>query len=454
MIEALPYATISEMANAIKNRRISSTELVRSYLKRIDSIDGVLNSFRTICEEKALAEAAKCDEEAAKGSFRGPFHGIPYALKDLFDKRGVVTTAGSRVYENFIPDDDAAAVKKLDNAGAVFLGKLNMNEFAFGITGNNPHYGDTLNPCDHRRLTGGSSSGSAAAVKAGLAPFALGTDTGGSIRIPSALCGICGLKPTYGAIDAKGVVPLAWSLDHVGPMARSVEDLFPVFDILAGKNAEKRPIDSEFTMKNKVIAVLTKRFLDRAHEDVENAVWKAASRFSELGAKIIELTIPDTDEADMAAYAVLFSEAAASIEMHLKNNWEIISRDVLNNVNVGMTIPAFRYVHAQRIRRKFIRAMKGVFDKADFLIAPATPVSAPLRDQETIEISKTDITDVRSALTRFTRLFNFSGNPVLTFPVENDQNGLPLSIQLVGRHFHEAPLMASGVMYQKHYPLD
>ncbi|HEX9899218.1 MAG TPA: amidase, partial [Candidatus Methylomirabilis sp.] len=232
----LTRLSIAEAGDLFRRRALSPVELTRAYLDRIRRLDGDLLAYITVLQDEALAAAAAAEREIARGEDRGPLHGIPIALKDLVMTRGVRTTCGSRILRDWVPDTDATVARRLADAGAVLLGKLNMHEFAYGPTGVNPHYGTSRNPWDRHRIPGGSSSGSGVAVAAGLCAGALGTDTGGSVRIPAALCGIVGLKPTYGRVSRAGVVPLAWSLDHVGPMTRTVTDAALLLQVLAGRD--------------------------------------------------------------------------------------------------------------------------------------------------------------------------------------------------------------------------
>lgn len=452
------------LGEIIRTKEISSLEAVTIFLDRIKHLDQKINSFNRVLSDTAIVEAKKADLEIERGNWRGPLHGVPFAIKDIFDTVGDAAKAGSKIPRDYSPRRDAFVVERLKNAGAILVGKLNMQEFAFGITGRNPHFGDVLNPLDLSRMCGGSSSGPAAALSAYFVPLTLGTDTGGSIRIPCSLCGTFGLKPTYGLISRNGVLPLAWSLDHVGPMSRDVEDIAACLNVIVRKdpndstNIEIEPVDYinmlEGSLKGMTIGIPTNFFFEKIRSDVKGTIFKAIKKFELLGLSVREIEIPGIIQADLAAFTVLFSEAAANLEIYARNRPKDISEEVLNNVQLGMTIPATRYIQALRVRQKLKSDLARVFLDVDMLVVPGTPVDAPPIEGTEVSIGPDIIVDMRSALTRFTRYFNLAGNPVLSVPCGLSKQKLPVGIQIVARPFEETTLLKTGYHFQKAFPLD
>ncbi len=452
------------LGQMIRDLKVSPVEVINACLERIHTLDKKVNSFIRVFDEAAISNAKKAQDEIMAGHWRGPLHGVPFAVKDLFDTAGAPATAGSKIWKDYVPVADANVVKKLREAGAILIGKLNMHEFAFGITSRNPHYGPTLNPWDLTRMCGGSSSGSAAALAADFVPLALGTDTGGSIRIPSSLCGTVGLKPTYGLVSRRGGLPLAWSLDHVGPMARQVEDIALSLKVIGGHDpndftsANHQPEDYMAPLKGDmnglVIGLPTTFFYEDLRKDVKEAVLKAVKGMETLGASVREIDIPGIIEADIAAFTVLFSEASTCLEAHARNRPQDVGEEVMAGIRLGMTIPATRYIHALRVRTKLIDVLADVFSQVDLLVVPGTTVDAPPIESEEVSIAPDRMINVRSALTRFTRYFNLAGNPVLSVPCGLSNQRLPVGMQIIGRPFDEATLLKVGYLFQKAFPLD
>lgn len=462
--QSLTSLSALRLGKMIRDREVSSVDVTNTYLERIHSLDKKVNSFIRVFDETAVSEAKKAQDEIMTGHWRGPLHGVPFAVKDLFDTAGVPTTAGSKVWRNYIPVADSYAVKKLRDAGAVLVGKLNMHELAFGVTSRNPHYGPILNPWDLTRMCGGSSSGSAAALAAGFVPLTLGTDTGGSIRIPSSLCGTVGLKPTYGLVSRRGVLPLAWSLDHVGPMTMQVEDIALSLGIIAGQDSQDLTsadpkVEDYITqlkgdLKGIVVGLPTTFFYENLRADIKETIFKAIKGLEALGARVREIEIPGIIEADHAAFTVLFCEASSCLETHARNRPRDVSEEVMSSVRLGMSIPATRYIHALRMRTKLIGILTEVFSQVDLLVVPGTTVDAPPIESKEVSIGPDQILDIRSALTRFTRYFNLAGNPVLSVPCGLSSHRLPVGMQIVGRPFDEATLLKTGYLFQKAFPLD
>ena len=462
--QSLTRLSARALGQMIRNLEVSPVEVINACLERIQTFDKKINAFIRVFNEDAISDAKKAQDEIMAGHWRGPLHGVPFAVKDLFDTAGAPATAGSKIWKDYVPVADAYVVEKLRDAGAVLLGKLSMHEFAFGITSRNPHYGPTLNPWDLTRMCGGSSSGSAAALAAGFVPLALGTDTGGSIRIPSSLCGTVGLKPTYGLVSRRGVLPLSWSLDHVGPMARQVEDIALGLKVIAGHDpndftsayhqSEDYMASLKGDMNGLVVGLPTTFFYEGLRQDVKEAVLKAVKGLETLGASVREIDIPEIIEDDIAAFTVLFSEASTCLETHARNRPQDVGDEVMSGIRLGMTIPATRYIHALRARTKLIEVMADVFSQVDLLVVPGTTVDAPPIESQEVSIGSDRMINVRSALTRFTRYFNLAGNPVLSVPCGFSNQQLPVGMQIIGRPFDEATLLNAGHLFQKAFPLD
>lgn len=431
--------TVRETGRLLRERKISSLELVEDTLASIKQHES-LRCFITVTDAEARARAKELDEELAAGKDRGPFHGVPIAYKDLFCTRGIRTTAGSLIFRDFVPDYDAAVVERLTVAGAVSVGKTNLHELAFGITSRNPHYGPVLNPLDTSRLAGGSSGGSAAAIAAGIVPMALGTDTGGSVRIPASFCGIAGLKPTYERVSRHGVLPLAFSLDHVGPLGATVEDCALAMDVMAGTSEFDLPPAAD--LKALRVGVPINFFFDRVDRDVAQAVLGSARRLKELGAQVREVRLPNLEDANAAARIVQFGEVAA-IYANCRDLAQI-GDDVRALIEQGRMISAQDYVNAQRVRTIFRREFDALWREIDVLVSPTTPTTAPPADQPTIDIDGKP-ENTRMASTRLVRSVNFLGEPALSMPCGKDRNGLPIGLQLIGAPFSEGTLLQVGM---------
>ncbi|RPJ70031.1 MAG: amidase, partial [Desulfobacteraceae bacterium] len=417
---------VGELGRLFRERKLSPVEVVAAVFERIRRFDGRIHAFIRLCEEEAVAEAKRAEKEIWSGKYRGPLHGVPFAVKDLINAAGLPTAAGSLIWKEFIPTEDAPVVHRLKHAGAILMGKLNMHELAFGITSRNPHFGNIMNPWDLSASCGGSSSGSAAALAAGFVPLTLGTDTGGSIRIPSALCGVAGLKPTYGHVSRKGVLPLAWSMDHGGPMTRQVEDMAPALAAMTlqdpGDTTDSRrdPGDgsdiAHGDCKKLIVGLPTAYFFEGLREDIKQGVLAAVDNLKSMGAQIREIEIPDIAAADRAAFTILFSEAASCLEIHARKHPQDVSDNVMDNVRLGMTIPATRYIQALRVRSRTIGDMQRIFSEIDIIVVPATMVDAHPIAAEEVSVGGGRTVDVRTAMTRYTRIFNLTGHPVLCLP--------------------------------------
>jgi aspartyl-tRNA(Asn)/glutamyl-tRNA(Gln) amidotransferase subunit A len=448
--------TLAGLAREFWARRLSPVEVVRTLLGRIEADE--TNSFVTVTAERALEQAARAEGEILAGRYKGPLHGIPVAIKDIFYTRDVRTTMGSAHYAGHVPVHSATVARKLEEAGSILIGKTNTHEFAYGPTGDRSHFGPTKNPHDTRRITGGSSGGSGAAVAANLCYSALGSDTGGSIRIPAALCGIVGMKPTYGRVSKHGVFPLSWSLDHVGPMTRTVEDNALVLNALAGHDPqdlysvdlppEDFTRDLERVLSGVRIGVPTGFYTEHVDEEVEARLREAAAVFVSLSAQLREVEIPNLWETLHAQRLILGAEAYAVHEEHLENEPEKFSEEIRERLLDGANRRAYHYANARRrgifAAEEFDNALAGV----DVLLTPTLPIAAPEIGQRDLSIGDYE-ESVRSALTRFTGPTDLTGHPSLSIPCGTTVSGLPVGLQLIGRHFDEGTLYRFGHAYQE-----
>jgi aspartyl-tRNA(Asn)/glutamyl-tRNA(Gln) amidotransferase subunit A len=427
---------ILELGKRIRDRNISCVEVMQETITAIKARDK-FNSIITATYDQALLTAAERDKELAAGKDRGPFHGIPIAHKDLLYTRGVKTTGGSLIYNHFVPDSDAVVVTKLYDAGAISIGKTNLHELAYGITSNNPHYGPVLNPHDTARIPGGSSGGSAALVAAGLLPMATGTDTGGSIRIPAAYCGITGIKPTYGLVSKKGVLPLSYGLDHIGPLGSNVEDCALALQVMAPHPGDFNLADLP-NLSGVRIGVPRHFFFDRIDSEVESAVRSRIDHFRQLGATVGEVDLPDFNGITAAARIVQMAEAGALyIDYH---DASMFGKDVWANIQQGREILGHEYVNAQRLRTLYRKQFDQIWRTLDVIVSPTTPITAPLLTETTVQI-KGQSEDVRLASTRLVRAWNFLGEPAMSLPCGQDSRGLPIGMQLVSAPFSDARLL-------------
>lgn len=434
----------------IHSRRASSVDLVRACLDRVTRHDRELGAFITLTADTALDEARRADSDLANGVDRGPLHGIPIALKDLYDTAGVRTTGGSRIFADRVPERDGAVVERLRAAGAVFLGKLNLHEWALGVTNQNPHFGPACNPWDTTRIPGGSSGGSAVAVASGFCYASPGSDTGGSIRIPAALCGVTGLKPTYGRVSLRGVIPLAWTLDHAGPLARTVRDLALTFAAIAGHDpldpASADVATEDYTAgidegaSGMRILVPTNYFFDEIDAEVDTAVREAARVFTTLGASVSEAALPRT-ELLAAQRAILLTDAAAYHREHLRERAADIGVDVLTRLRAGQTFTGMDYAQARRDRDELRREWLGVLGAYDVILSPTTLIAAPPREGQ-------DAVATAQRLTANTLPFNLTGLPAISIPCGFTQAGLPIGLQLAASPWRERLLLRVARAYE------
>ncbi|MBV9613448.1 MAG: amidase [Acidobacteriaceae bacterium] len=434
--------TVGEIGALLRTRKVSCTDFIQQTFTDVKDRDR-FRSFITLSEEQALAEGAECDRELASGLDRGPLHGVPIAHKDLFYTRGVRTTAGSLVYREFVPNHDAAIVQRLKDAGAVSIGKTNLHELAYGITSKNPHYGFVLNPRDTTRIAGGSSGGSAAAIAAGFLPLTTGTDTGGSIRIPASFCGIVGFKPTYDLVSRRGVLPLAFSLDHVGPMASCVSDCALAMNAMADGEFHLPPLRD---FKGIRVGAPANFYFERVQSEVAAAVHNAISEMERLGASVAEVRVPDPAEINATARIVQLAEVAALYAKYQDSN--LFGEDVWALLEQGRMIAGHEYVNAQRLRTLFRREFNRLWKQIDVLVTPTTPTPAPQLEERNVQIGS-EHEDARMASTRLVRGINLLGEPALSMPCGASGEGLPIGIQLISAPFTDARLLQMATLLEE-----
>jgi len=444
----------------VATKQVSPVEVVRTYLERISGLDPTVRAFITVSADAALEAARAAESVLMAGHPVGPLHGVPWAPKDLYSTKGLRTTGGSKILGEWVPSEDSTVVARLTRAGAIVLGKLNMHEFAYGPEGINAHYGDTRNPwsADAHRIAGGSSSGSGAAVAAALAPGSLGSDTGGSIRIPASLCGITGLKPTYGRVSRAGVLPLAWSMDHVGPMTRSARDCALMLSAIAGYDPAD-PTTSVLPVpdygaaltgdvKGLRVGLLRAHFTDPAAPEVRAAVEGVAKQLEQGGALVDDVNLTQVIHVATASAAIVASEALAYHAPWMRSRAQDYQPDVRERLRLGAFVNGAHYVRAQQIRALVAREIDEALARRDVLLAPATPLVAPVLGERETALGDGP-SDVRAALLRCTRPFNFSGHPACAAPCGFTAAGLPIGAQIVGRPFDEATVLRVVDAYQR-----
>ncbi|MBI2528461.1 MAG: Asp-tRNA(Asn)/Glu-tRNA(Gln) amidotransferase subunit GatA [Candidatus Rokubacteria bacterium] len=451
--------TLSSLAGEIRAGRLSPVEATRGCLDRIARLDGRLRAFITVDHEGALERARALEADATAGRWRGPLHGVPLAFKDLCHVRGLPSSCGTKTPQYFFAEHECTAVRRLAAAGAVTLGKLNMAELAMGPFGDNAHHGDVQNPWRPGHCSGGSSSGSGAAVAAGLALGALGTDTGGSIRLPAGCCGIAGLKPTYGRVSRAGVMPLSWSMDHVGPMAPTVRDAALLLGVIAGPDPQdvtssRRAVADYGQALTEPVAGLRvgvpeNYYFRGLHPEMEAGVRRAVGVLQGLGAQVSEIRVPDPQLVTDVANIIARAEGATIHWRLLRERPQDLQPAVRARLELGVRIPAHDYLQALRLRARLAREfIREVFTEVDALAAPVIPEPAPaLAD---VKAGTTgDVTARMREFSRLTRPWNGLGLPALSVPCGLSTAGLPLAFQIVGRPFDEATVLRLGHAYEQ-----
>ncbi len=452
------YASIDELAPRIHSGDLSPVELTQASLDRIERLEPKLNAFLEVFGESALMQARVAEAEIASGSYRGPLHGITIALKDLIDVEGTVTTGGSTILKDNMATADATVTRLLKEAGAIIIGKAALVEFAMGATGVNPHYGPSHNPWNLERICCGSSMGSAAAIAGGLAVGALGSDTGGSIRMPASVTGIAGLKPTYGRISRAGVLDLSWSCDHVGPMTRTVADCAYMMNVLAGYDpadpaSSERPVP-DFTsglsqgFKGLRVGVPKEFFFEDVDPEIEAAVRSGIDLMEHEGASVIEVSMPWVALGRTINIALLGSEAGALHRELVQERGHELSPAIRARLESAIVMPASGYIDAQRARRKFIAQMDKTMSDLDVLITPSVPIQTPTIAECTPPPGSPDAPG-GATLTQFTGVFDTTGQPSLSLNCGFTKDGMPIGMMINGGAFDEVSVLRAGAAFER-----
>lgn len=451
------FLDIRSLADMIRRKQLSPVELTQQVLDRVDKLQPKLNAFIAVTRDAALKQAQRSEDEIMRGEWRGPLHGVPIAVKDIIQTKGITTTAGSKMLAGWVPDEDADCVARLYDAGAVLIGKANLHEFAMGATSENPHYGSVRNPWNGDLIAGGSSGGSAVAVAAGLSFGALGTDTAGSIRLPSALCGTVGLKPTYGRVSRHGCLPFSWSLDHIGPMARSVADAALLLEAIAGHDP-KDPSSSQAPvridsgvrldhLRGWKLGVCHDYFFEDVHPEIGELVQAALKRLGELGAEIVEVRIPGLLDAQWALKIIAQAEGYSFHEPLLKHFSGMYGEDVRYRLSFGSRVTANEYLKAQKIRNQFVQRALEALKQIDLLISPMNHNLPFPIGSRTPEQAINNMFHLAKA-----PLGNLLGFPALSLPCGWIGEQMPVGLQFIGKPFQENRLIQAGSVYEESEP--
>lgn len=461
MSNTLATKTIAELAPLLETKQVSPVEVTEAILERVEQLDEYINAHIRVDGDEAREAAKQAEQEIAAGRYKGKLHGIPMALKDIFYEKGKVVTMGSKVHQHFVPNHDATVVEKLKKAGVILTGSLNMHEYAWGGTTNNPHFGPTRNPWNRDHIPGGSSGGSGAALAADLTIASLGTDTAGSVRIPASACGVVGLKPTHGRVSKYGVFPLAWSLDHVGPMTKTVEDAAIILEAITGYDPKdptsiNQPIEPYSSakpdhLKGVVIGIEKDYFLHLVQPEVEKIFHQAIETLKILGAEIKPIKIHSLKHTFFAELITIMAESAAIHHKNLKERPEDFGDDVRLNLETGELLTAVDYVQAQQIRQQMKQEFREIFQTVDAIVAPTLPFTAPEIGQQTIVIQGQELS-VDAELIRFTSPANLTGFPSISIPAGLG-NHLPVNIQFFGDAFAERKIIQVAHAFEQTNPL-
>lgn len=452
---------VEELAPLIESKELSPVELTKEILDFAERSQPVINSYMEFYREEAIETAQQVEKEIQDGQYKGIFHGIPLALKDNLYFKDKVTTMSSKIHKDFVSDVDATVVEKLRNAGVIYTGKLSMHEYAWGITNNNPHYGPVKNPWDLSKIPGGSSGGSGAAVAAGASVASLGTDTAGSIRIPSSACGIVGLKPTHGRVSKFGCYPLAWTLDHIGPMTKTVKDAAAMLEIISGfdhrdptcVNAPVENYVSQLTgdVKDLVIGVNEEYFFKNVDKEVEIAVRSQIQSLVDRGARVETISIPSLRYAEWAELVTSLSEASAIHHNDLQTRPEDFGKDIRLLFELGELPTAVDYLQAQQVRRQIKQEFNQAFQKVDVIIAPTLPIVVNDIGEDLADLNGEKV-DLINNIIRFTGPSNLTGLPALTVPA-GFKGHLPIGVQIIGPAFKEGRILNVGYAIEQNNPL-
>src|SRR5690625_4161784 len=450
-----------ELAPLLETKQLSPVELTQAVLDHADATEGDINAYMDFYKEEALESARKAESEIANGNYRGMYHGIPMGIKDNVYFKDKVSRASSKIHKDFVSEDDATVIAKLRQAGAIFTGKVSMHEYAWGITNNNPHYGAVKNPWNLEKIPGGSSGGSGAAVAVGSSVASLGTDTAGSIRIPSSACGIVGLKQTHGRVSKYGVYPLAWSLDHVGPMTKTVKDAAGLLQIISGydKNDPTSvdvPVDDYVgkitgDVKDLVIGVNEEYFFNEVDSEIEKLVRAGIEALVAQGAKVKEVKIPALKYAEWAELVTSLSEASAIHHSDLQTRPDDFGNDIRMLFELGELPSAVDYLQAQQVRRQLKQDFQQAFTEVDILMMPTLPVLPNDIGDDWADLNGKKV-DLIDNIIRFTGPGNLTGLPALSVPCGFSQ-GLPVGLQFMGPAFGEAAILNAGYAFEQTNPM-
>jgi aspartyl-tRNA(Asn)/glutamyl-tRNA(Gln) amidotransferase subunit A len=454
----LTFLSVGQAARLLRRGEISPMELIDASLARIESLNMRLNAFITVTAEAARRQARTAEREIRRKGPRSPLHGIPVSIKDNFWTKGVRTTAGSKILADFVPGQDSDVAIRLGHAGAIILGKTNMHEFAYGITSENPHFGPVRNPWLRERISGGSSGGSAAAVATGMGFASVGTDTGGSIRIPSALCGIVGLKPTFGVVSVAGVVPLSGTMDHAGPLARSVTDACIVLEAIAGAYPEGRSRPHYQRLRQGCprrfrLGWPEQFYFDRVDHEVRDAIDAAAKTLQQLGGRIEKVSLPHLQESVQASTNIGLAEATNYHESqgYFPARASDYGDDVRGRLEAGEKVRAVDYLQGLAVKQMLEQDFDAAFERVDAILAPASPIPAPRLGENEVKIAGAKEA-VRSLLVGVCRPANFTGHPAISIPCGFTRAGLPVGLQLIGPRWGEASLLAIAFAFEEATP--
>jgi aspartyl-tRNA(Asn)/glutamyl-tRNA(Gln) amidotransferase subunit A len=456
--QELIQLTVAQLGRRIQRKAVSPVEVAEAFIERIEALEPKLNAFITRTFDEAMEAAQVAEKEIQQGGYKGPFHGVPIGFKDLFWTKDVKTTSGSQIDKDFVPEEDSEVVARFKAAGAYTIGKLNMVEYAFGPTGANAHYGSPRNPWDTERMPGGSSSGSGVAVAAGEAPLAMGTDTGGSVRIPASLCGLTGLKPTFGLVSRFGVTPLSWTLDHPGPLAHSAQDVALAMNILAGHDprdpgSANRPAvdytkDFDKGLRDLRIGVPRDYVWDLMDPEVEQSFKAAMAQLESLGARIEEVPFPELAYAEAVSSTIITTEANAYHARNIRTQGDLFDPAVRRRVEGGFFISSGQYMQALRVSAMVGKKMREIMGHVDLIATPTTAAPAPTIG-ETLTTVNGHPAPTRETLLRLTRIFNLNGPPAISLPSGFSSGGLPIGLQLVGKPFDDALVLRVAHAYQQ-----
>jgi aspartyl-tRNA(Asn)/glutamyl-tRNA(Gln) amidotransferase subunit A len=440
---------LSALSSAIRKKMVSPVEVTNKLLERIEAVNPIINSYITVLFEEAKEAALEAEKEITAGNWKGPLHGIPIGIKDIIYTKNIKTTMGSAIFKDFVPDYDAAVVERLKQAGAVIIGKQNTHQFAYGPTGDRSYFGPVRNPYHTSKITGGSSSGSGAGVASGLCYGSIGSDTGGSIRIPSAACGIVGMKPTFGRVSKYGVYPLSRTLDHIGPMTRTVQDNAVLLNILSGydiRDPFSVKTDAEdFTrlldhgIKGSIIGIPSSYYFEKLETEIEKQIHQALEVLKSLGAEIRLIDIPRLQEFALAQQTISKCEAYALHEKMLRDHPEQYEEEVRERLLTGLAPKAYEYVQAQQIQEVANLVFRKALTEVEVILTPTISILPPDLEQREVNINGHQ-EQVRAALTRYTGITNLNGFPSISIPCGFSASGLPIGLQFIGKLFDEANL--------------